>query len=147
MLRFKDVLLVILQVILLVSYFLNVNWFTIEVFDHFLWFYVGLIGVGMIIVALLQLNIHLSPFPPPKPNSKLITNGVFKYIRHPIYSGMLIFMFSFSLWLGDGFKFCVSLIALFFFLYKSSYEEKLLTLTFEAYPAYKTKAGRFLPKF
>ena len=145
--KLKDVIWVLMQLVLLVIYFFNIDWFDIEVFEHFLWFYVGLLGVIISGIALLQLNIHLSPFPPPKPGSKLITNGVFKYIRHPIYSGILIFMFSFSFWLGDGFKLSISLITLVFFYYKSSYEESLLEANFENYKSYKQKAGRFLPKF
>jgi protein-S-isoprenylcysteine O-methyltransferase Ste14 len=56
-------------------------------------------------------------------------------------------MFSFSLWLGDGFKLCISIVTLSFFYYKSSYEESLLETAFEAYDRYKKKTGRFLPKF
>jgi protein-S-isoprenylcysteine O-methyltransferase Ste14 len=147
MLKLKDVVLVILQFIGLISFFLNITWFKIEVLEHFIWFYTGLVGVVLIVIALLQLNINFSPFPPPKSDSKLITNGAFKYIRHPIYSGILLFMFSFSLWLGDGFKLCISIVTLFLFYYKSSYEESLLETAFETYGGYKKRAGRFLPKF
>jgi protein-S-isoprenylcysteine O-methyltransferase Ste14 len=147
MLNVKDIVLVIFQFICFASFFLNVTWFKIEALEHFIWFYIGLVGVVLIAIALLQLNINLSPFPPPKVNSKLITNGAFKYIRHPIYSGILLFMFSFSLWLGDGFKLCISIVTLSFFYYKSSYEESLLETAFEAYDGYKKKTGRFLPKF
>jgi len=56
-------------------------------------------------------------------------------------------MFSFSLWLGDGFKLCISIVTLFLFYYKSSYEESLLETAFETYGGYKKRAGRFLPKF
>jgi len=147
MLKLKDFVLVILQFIGFISFFLNITWFKIEALEHFVWFYLGLVGVVLIVIALLQLNINFSPFPPPKADSKLITNGAFKYIRHPIYSGILLFMFSFSLWLGDGFKLCISIVTLLLFYYKSSYEESLLESAFEAYDEYKKRAGRFLPKF
>lgn len=143
----KDVILVTIQLFLMLIYFLNFNWFAISFIEHFIWFYLGLVGLAISTIALLQLNIHLSPFPTPKPNSKLITNGVFKFSRHPIYTGILIFMFSFSFWLGDGYKFCISLAILALFYYKSQYEEALLEDAFEYYEIYKSKTGRFFPKF
>jgi protein-S-isoprenylcysteine O-methyltransferase Ste14 len=101
----------------------------------------------MMLVALLQLNTNLSPFPTPLSNAQLVTSGVFKISRHPIYTGILIFMFSISLWLGDGYKLSISLLTLTVFYFKSSYEESLLEATFKDYKIYKRKTGRFLPKF
>jgi protein-S-isoprenylcysteine O-methyltransferase Ste14 len=143
----KDILLVSVQFFFMLVYFLDFNWFSIPYIEHYIWFYIGLLGVAISTIALLQLNIHLSPFPTPKPNSKLLTKGVFKFSRHPIYSGILIFMFSFSFWLGEGYKLCVSLAILGLFFYKSKYEESLLENTFDNYKAYKSKVGRFFPKW
>lgn len=144
--KLKDILLVLVQFLLMLVFFLDVNWFSISFIEHHIWFYLGLLGLAMSAVALLQMNIHLSPFPTPKANSKLITNGVFKFSRHPIYTGILMFMFSFSFWLGDGYKLGISLAILVLFYYKTSYEEGLLENTFEEYKDYKSKTGRFLPK-
>lgn len=145
--KIKDFILVSIQLFLMLVYFLNFNWFSIGFIEHYVWFYLGLLGLLISIIALLQLNIHLSPFPTPKPNSKLITNGVFKLSRHPIYTGILIFMFCFSFWLGDGYKLCISVLIFLLFTYKSKYEESLLEIAFEDYKAYKSKTGRFFPKF
>lgn len=143
----KDVILVAIQFFLMLVYFLNVNWFSISFIEHFIWLYPGIFGVVISGIALLQLNFQLSPFPTPKPNSKLITKGVFKWSRHLIYTGILIFMFCFSFWLGDGYKLCVSLSTLALFYYKTRYEESLLENSFKDYKAYKSKVGRFFPKF
>ncbi|MBZ9779233.1 isoprenylcysteine carboxylmethyltransferase family protein [Psychroflexus sp. CAK8W] len=145
--KLKDVVLVSIQFFLMLVYFLNVEWFSLNFMEHFIWFYLGVLGVAISGIALLQLNVNLSPFPTPKANSKLITNGVFKISRHPIYTGILIFMFSFSFWLGDGYKLSVSLAILALFYYKTRYEESLLENTFEDYKFYKSKTGRFFPKF
>lgn len=145
--KIKDILFVTLQLFLMLVYFLNFDWFSISFIEHYVWFYIGLVGVAFSVIALLQLNVHLSPFPTPKPNSKLITNGVFKLSRHPVYSGILLFMFCFSFWLGSGYKFCISIAILALFFYKTKYEEALLEDTFDEYKAYKSKTGRFFPKF
>jgi len=147
MLKIKDIVLVSTQLFLMLAFFLDVKWFSIDVLEHFAWFYVGLAGVALSAIALLQMNVHLSPFPTPKSDSKLITNGVFKFCRHPIYSGILIFMFSFSFWLGEGFKLFISLLLFVLFYYKSIYEEEMLKAIFPNYEAYSSKTGRFFPKF
>jgi protein-S-isoprenylcysteine O-methyltransferase Ste14 len=145
--KIKDVVLVSIQFFLMLVFFLNLEWFSIIFIEHYIWFYIGIVGVAISGIALLQLNVYLSPFPTPKANSKLITTGVFKLSRHPIYTGILIFMFSFSFWLGDGYKLCISLVILALFIYKTSYEEFLLEDTFDNYKIYKSKTGRFFPKF
>jgi len=142
----KDIILVSIQFFLMLVYFLDLDWFSIHFIEHFLWFYLGVFGLLISGVALLQLNIHLSPFPSPKSDSKLITTGVFRYSRHPIYTGILMFMFSFSFWLGNGYKLCISFLILVLFIYKTQYEESLLQTYFEDYEKYKSKTGRFLPK-
>ena len=142
----KDIILVSIQFFLMLVYFLNFEWFSIDFIEHNLWFYLGICGLLISGIALLQLNFHLSPFPSPKSDSKLITNGAFRLSRHPIYTGILIFMFSFAFWLGDGYRLCISLLVLGLFIYKTSYEESLLEHYFQDYKEYKSKTGRFFPK-
>ena len=108
---------------------------------------IGILGLLIIGVALLQLNTHLSPFPSPKTGSKLIQNGVYRYMRHPIYTGILCLFGSYAVYTGSVFKICVIGVLVILFYYKSSYEEKRLTQYFKAYPDYKRKAGRFFPRF
>ena len=44
--------------------------------------------MALMSLAALQLNRNLSPFPSPKKESKLSTSGAYKYIHHPIYTGL-----------------------------------------------------------
>ena len=50
---------------------------------------ITIIGVLIILISLLQLNKNISPFPTPKSASQLITTGLYKYIRHPIYLSLI----------------------------------------------------------
>ncbi len=143
----KDVLFVSIQFFLMLVFFLDVSWFSINFIEYHVWFYFGLLGLLISILAILQMNIHLSPFPTPKPDAKLITSGIFKLSRHPIYTGIIIFMFSFSFWLGDGYKLCISVLTFILFYFKSNYEETMLEKKFAAYKIYKSKTGRFFCKF
>lgn len=85
-------------------------------------------------------------WPEPAAEAKLVTTGVFKRSRHPIYSGLL--------WLGYGIGlasgpwphlfFAIALHVVLF--YKSNFEEALLLKKFKEYKKYMTVTGRFLPK-
>ncbi len=107
---------------------------------------VAIVGLLLILIALLQLNKNLSPFPSPKSGSHLIQNGVYKYIRHPIYTGILFLFSGYSLYVSSGYKLVITLLLLMLFIFKSRYEEKRLTQTFEEYTNYQKSTGRFLPK-
>jgi len=104
------------------------------------------LGFLFILLALLQLNTNLSPFPKPKDNATLITSGVYKYVRHPIYSGILIALFFLALYLSSPFKIFIVLLLVLLFWYKSKYEEEQLCLKYPDYSKYRQHTGRFLPK-
>lgn len=104
-------------------------------------------GGLIILLALLQLNKNLSPFPTPKNNSTLLENGLYKYTRHPIYSGIILLFIGFSVYQNSWYKLLISLLLVILFYLKSVYEEQRLEQKFPEYKNYKTKTGRFFPWF
>ena len=145
----RDMFFVVLQFILFVAYAFEINSMRVLFPELLFWIGVGMLFFGGLIsvVAVLQLNIHLSPFPSPLPGSKLIQTGVFKYVRHPIYSGIVLAFFGFALIADSGYKLLIALFLLILFYFKSQYEELRLMELFPEYENYKLKSGRFLPKF
>jgi len=144
----KDYLLVIIQFCLFgVFAFLNFNVSFLENFTAKLCGYL-LVSIGLLTIffAFLQLNTNLSPFPSPKKSAVLVTSGMFNIVRHPIYAGIFGLMLGLSLIFADGFKLLIAILVYLFFLYKSNYEEHLLTKAFPEYEIYKSSVGRFLPK-
>lgn len=107
---------------------------------------IGILGSLFVVIALLQLNKNLSPFPSPKSDAQLIKNGIYTYIRHPIYTGILGIVIGYSFFSASGYRFLIALLLLVLFIYKSRYEEKRLLFIFKDYLDYKKKTGRFLPK-
>ncbi len=144
----KDIIYVVLQILLFFTFLLDVNLFSFEIpsFLEFILVLIGIIGLGLIIIAFFQLNKNLSPFPTPKEYSSLLTSGVFKLIRHPIYTGILFIAFSFAVFQGSGYRLLISFLLLILFHFKSLYEEKKLAEKFPEYEIYKKNTGRFIPK-
>lgn len=94
-------------------------------------------------VALGQRN--LSPFPKPKPGAGLVQHGVFSVVRHPIYSGLTLFVLGWGLAWGSVVTLLATLVLLVFFDVKARREERWLTATFADYTDYQRRVKKLIP--
>jgi len=85
--------------------------------------------------------------PDPASGATLITNGPYRFIRHPIYTaillgavGLLISHFSIT-------RLIISILLLADLIIKLLFEEKMLMKTFEAYKSYMASTSRLIPLF
>ncbi|MCB0696525.1 MAG: isoprenylcysteine carboxylmethyltransferase family protein [Chitinophagaceae bacterium] len=144
----RDIVLVSIQAILLSIYLFRLP----EVDMHFdstirySGLAVSVLGGIIIIYAIITLNNNLTAFPTPKSNGVLITRGLYKYIRHPIYTGILLLTSGYGTYSENTLRLCVSVGLLILFLYKARYEESLLRNKFPEYGNYIKQSGMFLPK-
>lgn len=143
----KDILFVLIQFSIFIVYTLDFESMRIIIPEALFWFgvVIFILGAILIVIAVLQLNINLSAFPSPLADSKLIETGVFKFIRHPIYSGLILAFFGYAIVDDSGYKLLISVGLLLWFYFKSLYEEKLLIEKFPEYLEYKKRSGRFFP--
>lgn len=142
----KDYIYVGIQLVLFVVYFLPIQNTNINLPE---WLrYSGLLmlilGLVLALVALLQINTKLSPFPTPVTNGKLITSGAFNIARHPIYTALLFVGFGYALHETSWYKMLITVVLLILFYFKSQYEEELLTNHYSEYSNYKMKTRRFI---
>ncbi len=147
MIKKADIIYVSIQSLLFVLFIIPVRIFPISIFSAIRYSGIILSGTGILIafIALLQLNKFLTAFPTPKKHSKLLQAGIYKFIRHPIYSGIILTT------LGNGFyseslwKILIAVVLWILFYFKSKYEETLLMQHFADYEAYQKVSGRFFP--
>lgn len=85
-------------------------------------------------------------WPEPAKDAKLVTTGVFKRSRHPIYSGLLWLAYGIGLASGPWPQLFLAIALHVVLFYKANYEESLLLKKFKEYKKYMTVTGRFLPK-
>ena len=105
-----------------------------------------LAAVVILGLSFLALGKSLTAHPIPAKQGVLVTDGLYKYARHPIYTGVLALGAGMTL-LGGLFPHILFFVALVFLLnYKASFEEQLLRARYEGYASYAVKTGRFLPK-
>lgn len=144
---FKDIAYVGVQIILFIAFALKANFgaFALASEMKILAAFLAFSGLGVLIVAILQLKTNLTAFPSPKAGGQLVEQGLFRYVRHPIYTGIIVLSFSLSFYSGSYWRLIVSVLLLMLFYFKSSYEEQQLTKTYPNYPNYKSRTGRFFP--
>jgi protein-S-isoprenylcysteine O-methyltransferase Ste14 len=107
-----------------------------------------LLAVGFVILGLsfLALGRSLTAHPIPAKKGELVTDGLYRFARHPIYTGVLAIGLALAL-SGGLFPHLLFFTALVVLLnYKASFEEQLLRARYVDYASYAEKTGRFLPK-
>jgi protein-S-isoprenylcysteine O-methyltransferase Ste14 len=104
-----------------------------------------LAGWVAIIVSAFNIRSVLTVEPLPRENGKLSTHGLYKYVRHPMYSGVLILSLGIAVTSGSLFKYLLVIFLLVLFFYKSSYEEKFLRAQYPEYEKYAKKTPRLFP--
>ncbi|MCB0442640.1 MAG: isoprenylcysteine carboxylmethyltransferase family protein [Flavobacterium sp.] len=107
---------------------------------------IAFIGFMIALLTVFELKSNLTVFPTPIEKAELLTHGFFRYSRHPIYTGILMFAFGYALYNYSLYKLLISGLLLIWFYLKSTYEEKQLTQKFLSYKEYQSKVGRFFPK-
>ena len=135
----KEFLLVISQFIIIALHFIKFNllnqkliqgkFLTINYISNFL------ITLALIIIVFSakDLGKSLSPMPRPKENSKLITSGIYRLFRHPMYYSLIIISFSFFLKSLTIYSLILSILLTFIISNKIKIEEEYLTKKFHNY--------------
>jgi protein-S-isoprenylcysteine O-methyltransferase Ste14 len=107
---------------------------------------VTLIGLIIILWARIVLGGNWSTTAVLKENQELIQNGPYRYVRHPIYSGLMLMILGMAIYYGRTIGFVVFIISFIASCLRARQEEKLLTRHFpEEYPNYKARVKAFIP--
>jgi protein-S-isoprenylcysteine O-methyltransferase Ste14 len=124
--------------------------------DAILWSYTLTIGVSADIITLIGLIIILwartvlggnwSTTAVLKENTELIQRGPYHYVRHPIYSGLMLMALGVAIFYGHAIGFIAFAFSFVASWLRARQEEKLLTRHFpEEYPKYKARVKAFIP--
>jgi len=107
------------------------------------------LGIGILMVAgWLARSGHRVVFGEVRQEPRVIREGVFSIVRHPIYLGAILFylgLLVFSLSITAA---LIWLIIIRFYIFLCRYEEKLLTAKFgDEYTNYMREVPMLLPRF
>ena len=143
----KDYLFVGLQFLLFGLYafeFLPIYKFHIII--RYFGLLVAIVGICVMVLSLVQLRKNLTAFPTPTIDAELITSGMYKFSRHPIYTGIILFLFGYGFFQNSISKLILVSMLLLLFYFKTNYEENQLLQKFRDYEGYRKNVNRFFPK-
>jgi len=139
----KSFFFTILQFLAMLLLFLTGPWFSQKVFLNL----IMILGLGIWIwsfwIMFRQKSYGL--FPEVGRQNTLVTSGPYRFIRHPIYSGMLLLGLGFTLNFFSYFRAFLFLLLLISSLLKLNFEEKILEKHFKEYLNYQKKTKKLIP--
>ncbi len=102
-------------------------------------------GLVLLALAATSLGKSLTPLPKPATTSELCTSGIYGFVRHPIYLGLLLVIFGYCLFLPSMLELVVVVLATLFFDRKAAREELWLRDQYPAYEHYAKRTRRLIP--
>ncbi len=107
---------------------------------------IALIAFAILAAAYIRLKDSLTIYPEPRENVAFVQGGIYRFIRHPMYLGVILFSLAMCLarqhWVSWIF-FIVLVIDLHF---KHLYEDKLLAIKWKEAADYQASVGALFPK-
>ena len=108
-------------------------------FSYLLGILIIIIAFIIMLVSIKDLGSNLSPFPRPLNNSNLVTTGIYRFTRHPMYYSLIFFSIGFFIIkLSIYYLFLTTSLALII-KFKIALEEKYLMNKFKNYLLYKNE--------
>ncbi len=108
-------------------------------FSYFLGILIIIIASIIMLVSIKDLGRNLSPFPRPINNSNLVTTGIYRFTRHPMYYSLIFISIGvFIIKLSIYYLFLTISLALII-IFKIALEEKYLITKFNNYLIYKNE--------
>lgn len=95
--------------------------------------------------GLLDLGSNLTPLPRPRAGASLVETGAYRFVRHPIYGGLLVISVGWALVSASPLTLVLTLGLAAFFDLKSRREEAWLREQYSGYPDYVTRTRRLVP--
>ena len=111
----------------------------VSTLSYLLGFLIIMIAFIILLVSIKDLGRNLSPFPRPINNSNLITTGIYRFMRHPMYYSLIFISFGvFITQLSIYYLFLLLSLGLII-KFKISLEEQYLNNKFKNYLLYKNE--------
>jgi protein-S-isoprenylcysteine O-methyltransferase Ste14 len=116
--------------------------------DHAIGFVVSSAGLAFGVWAIIAIGpTRVAIMPEVKSKTQLVTAGPYRYVRHPMYTSLLIFCGGYVFTPFHWWKTAAWLILLFVLVVKSRIEERQLLERFVDYAEYRKRTQKFVPFF
>ncbi len=103
------------------------------------------LGLGLVIWAVLVFGRGVTPSPMPSQKARLQTRGPYRWIRHPMYTGVITLMAGSALGRRNWIAAALWVVLVVFFLTKMRWEERRLVETYPGYSSYRETVPALVP--
>jgi protein-S-isoprenylcysteine O-methyltransferase Ste14 len=105
----------------------------------------GLAALLLGLFGVRSLGPSLTPLPYPVDHNRLVTEGVYALVRHPLYSSQIFAALAWVSYTLSLSHLALLVAAFLFFDYKAGKEESWLTERHPEYPGYAARVRKLIP--
>lgn len=121
----------------------------IEIHDNIFWLYSGIaistIAIILFVTAKLNLGEQYSPCFDSFVPQDIIRDGLYKHVRHPIYTSNIILLIGMSIASGSLWIIINIMVLTVYYVLSAYKEEEILMKRFPLYQEYMNKTNMFIP--
>ncbi len=140
-----EIILVFLQFLIISLHFFQWEFIPrkqiiqVSTLSYLIGFLIIIIAFIILLIAIKDLGRNLSPFPRPINNSNLVTKGIYRFTRHPMYYSLIFISFGVFIIKLSIYYLFLSISLVLIIKFKIALEEKYLNNKFKNYLLYKNK--------
>jgi protein-S-isoprenylcysteine O-methyltransferase Ste14 len=106
---------------------------------------IALSGLLVVLKSFRDLGANLTPLPRPKAGGELVQTGLYQWVRHPLYCGLLLLLGGVAIALCSLPHLGLTLVLLLVLNAKANREEAWLNQRFPDYAIYQQQVSKLLP--
>ena len=140
-----EIILVFLQFFIISLHFLKWEFIPekqiiqVTPFSYFMGFFIIIIAFIILLISIKDLGRNLSPFPRPIKNSNLVTKGIYRFMRHPMYYSLIFISIGIFIIKLSIYYLFLSTSLILIIKFKIALEEQYLKNKFKNYLLYKNE--------
>ena len=140
-----EIILVFLQFFIISLHFFlwesfpQIQIIQVSTLSYLVGFLIIIIAFIILLVAIKDLGRNLSPLPRPLNNSKLVTTGIYRFMRHPMYYSLIFISFGVFITKLSIYYLFLSTSLILIIKFKIALEEQYLKNKFKNYLIYKNE--------
>jgi protein-S-isoprenylcysteine O-methyltransferase Ste14 len=103
-------------------------------------------GAALLFSAICWIGTrNLTPMPCPRKSGSLVETGPFRFVRHPMYSGGVVFAIGWTIFVRGPLTAAYTVAIFVFIDIKARREERWLMEKFADYAAYRRRVRKLIP--
>ena len=140
-----EIILVFLQFFIIILHFFRWEFIPqkqiiqVSSLSYLVGFLIIIIALIILLVAIKDLGRNLSPFPRPINNGNLVTSGIYRFMRHPMYYSLILISFGVFIIKLSIYYLFLSISLVLIIKFKIALEEQYLINKFKNYSLYKNE--------